>query len=206
MAASSHPSTIKAKSASLTLPEHNAKAPVNSGREDLLLSPLGAVVVVASPRQRIVAGTPTVEIESENERHQMMRRYARALCNVVACGNEDERTEAQVRMIKACLRSKGCASDVVDCVDALLEGASQLDDEELVCETHFLIRESSLRVLKEPLVQDMYHVAAVNDFPESQVYAASLVASFVGIPLDEICYMENTAERQQRQGELVVGI
>jgi hypothetical protein len=147
-----------------------------------------------------------VEFKPENERNRMMRRYARALCNVIACGSEDERTESQIQMIKACLRSKGFSSEAVESVETFLEAASHLEEDELVCETHFLIRESSLFARKELVVQDMYRVAAVNDFPESQVYAASLVASLVGIPLDEICCMEHIAERQQRQGKLLADI
>jgi hypothetical protein len=134
-----------------------------------------------------------VEVDVEDRLHQVTRRYARALCNVIASGGEW--SSGQVRAIKACLRSKGFAPDIVESVDALLEAATGVEDDDLVYETQVLIQGSSLVTLKKPLIQDMYRVAAANDFPESQVYATSLVASQVGITLDEIHSMEFVVEK-----------
>jgi hypothetical protein len=94
-----------------------------------------------------------MEVDFEDRLHQVTRRYARALCNVIACGGEC--SYAQVRAIKSCLRSRGFAPDIVESVDALLEAATEVDDDDLIYETQVLIQGSSLFSLKKPLVQDM---------------------------------------------------
>jgi hypothetical protein len=134
-----------------------------------------------------------MEVDVEDRMHQVTRRYARALCNVIACGGEC--SFEQARAIKSCLLSKGFPPDIIESVGALLEAATGVDDDDLICETQVLIQGSSLFSLRKPLIKDMYRVAATNDFPESQVYATSLVASLVGIPLEEIHYMEFVVER-----------
>lgn len=124
--------------------------------------------------------------------HQVMRRYTRALCNAVASG--DEYSQEQVAMIKERLSSKEFPLDIVESVESFVKEATPLTDDDLIWETNLLIQNTSLGAFKVPLIQEMYRIAAINDFPESQVYTISLIAVGVGVPLTELYRIESAVE------------
>lgn len=123
-------------------------------------------------------------------RLDLMLLYTQALCNALASGKEYN--EVQVQMIKTILRNKRFPAEMVRSVDQFMTQASLLSEDDLVCKTTRMLQGTAVGPLT--LIHDMYRVASVNGFPESQVYAISLIAVGVGVDLDDLHRIESIVE------------
>ena len=120
----------------------------------------------------------------------LMLLYTQALCNALASGKEYN--EAQVQMIKTILRNKRFPAEMVGSVDQFMARASISSEDDLVCETTLMLQGTAVGPLT--LIHDMYRAAAVNGFPESQVYAISLIAVGVGVAVADLHRIESIVE------------
>jgi hypothetical protein len=137
---------------------------------------------------------PLSKLVHSNNRHEIMRRYTRALCLAVAYDSSFD----QVDWIKAFLSTKMFHDRYVDSVDDFVKEAKQMQQSDLVKDVKHCMDYGMLKEARVTIVHDMLRAAAVDKFPTRQMETIHLVAKEFGLPETGVDKIMVVVQKEQK--------